>query len=77
MPREGFFQTRAIVNLLESITGYLRESLEELRHVRWPTRNQAIRLSAIVLGFTIASALVFGAFDFLLSEIMNFLLSFA
>ena len=32
---------------------YFKESLEELHQVRWPTRQQAIRLSVIVLVFTI------------------------
>ncbi len=46
------------------VTTYLRESLEEFRRVRWPTKNQAIRLAAIVLGFVIVSAVFIGALDF-------------
>lgn len=56
---------------------YINDALVELRHVRWPTRQQAIRLSAIVLGFTAVCAIAFGAIDYVFSEILRFLLSTA
>jgi preprotein translocase SecE subunit len=60
---------------MTSITRYINDALEELRHVRWPTRQQAIRLSAIVVAFTIGSAAVLGAIDYGLAEGLRFLLS--
>ncbi len=62
---------------MKIITTYINESLEELRHVRWPTRQQAIRLSAIVLAFTIFAAVAFGILDIGLAEIVKFLVSLA
>ncbi len=59
------------------ILTYINDSYEELKLVRWPTRQQAVRLSAIVLVFTAASAGLFGFLDFLLSEVVSFLLSLA
>jgi len=61
--------------MFNQISAYLNESIEELRHVRWPTRQQAIRLSGIVLIFTFAASAVFGVVDFLLSELIKGLLS--
>ncbi len=58
-----------------SPAAYIRESIEELRHVRWPTRQQAVRLSIIVIGFTIICAALFGLVDFLLSGLVQLLLS--
>jgi preprotein translocase SecE subunit len=58
-----------------TLRSYITEAIEELRHTRWPTRQQAIRLSVIVLCFTAVSAVVFGIVDFLLSEIVSMLLS--
>jgi preprotein translocase SecE subunit len=58
-----------------TIRSYITEALEELRHTRWPTRQQAIRLSGIVLGFTAVSAILFGVVDFLLSELVSMLLA--
>ena len=56
---------------------YINDSIEELRHVRWPTRQQAVRLSTIVLAFTAASAILFGFVDFLLAKLIQLLLSWA
>ena len=61
--------------MLNSITEYFTGAIEELNHVRWPTRQQAIRLSVIVLIFTAVTTVAFGLLDFLLSEVVKFLLS--
>ncbi len=45
------------------ITTYIRESLEELRQVRWPTQQQAIRLTVIVIGFIAVTSAFFGLID--------------
>lgn len=74
LPRTGLFPAHDSMN---AISTYIRESLEELRLVRWPTRRQAVRFSAIVLVFTFACAVAFGLIDFGLSELVKFLLSFA
>ena len=47
------------------LTTYIRESFEELNKVSWPTKNQAIRLTAIVLGFTLVAAAFIAAVDYL------------
>lgn len=54
---------------------YIRESLEELRHVRWPTRQQAVRFSAVVIVFSAVSGIVFGVIDFAFSQVVHALLS--
>jgi preprotein translocase SecE subunit len=61
---------------MKAITTYINESLEELRHVRWPTRQQAVRFSAVVIVFVFACGAAFGAIDFGLSELMQSILSF-
>ena len=54
---------------------YITEAISELRHVRWPTRQQAVRLSIITIGFTTAVAISFGAIDYALSLLVKVLLS--
>ena len=61
--------------MFTSTINYFNEAIQELELVRWPTRQQAVRLSAIVLAFTLASAAVFGLVDFLLAKVVHFLLS--
>ncbi|MBP9750743.1 MAG: preprotein translocase subunit SecE [Candidatus Peribacteraceae bacterium] len=56
---------------------FLNEALVELRHVRWPTRQQAIRLSAIVIAFVGICALAFGLLDSLISEVIILILNVA
>lgn len=46
------------------IINYFQESFEELKKVTWPTRNQAIKLTFIVIGFCIAFSLIVGVLDF-------------
>lgn len=45
------------------VIGYFQESVLELRKVTWPTRNQAVKLTVIVLGFCIVAALFIGLAD--------------
>lgn len=56
---------------MNAISTYVRESLEELRHVRWPTQQQAIRLTVIVIGFIAASSVFFGIIDMGFSEVIR------
>lgn len=58
-----------------SITTYFQEAVAELHQVRWPTRQQAVRLSAITIGFTTVVAIAFGAIDAALAQLVTFLLS--
>jgi preprotein translocase subunit SecE len=44
---------------------YLKETKAELKHVSWPTRNQAILFSVIIVVFSIVVAAVLGVFDYL------------
>jgi len=47
---------------------YLRETRGELRKVTWPTREEAWRLTAIVLGVTAAFAVFLWAVDALFAN---------
>ncbi len=64
-------------SLMNAISTYINEALEELRLVRWPTRQQAVRFSAIVIGFTLVCAVFFGIIDFILSIGLHTILSLA
>lgn len=62
---------------MNAITTYINECLTELRHVRWPTRHQAVRLSIVVIAFTFICGIVLGALDYGLSEGLEYILNFA
>lgn len=44
---------------------YLRGVRTELTHVSWPSRGQAVAYTALVIGISLITAFVLGAFDFL------------
>lgn len=60
---------------MQALITYIRGSIEELNHVRWPTRQQAVRLSLIVLAFVIVSSAVLGVIDVVLTQAVTFILT--
>ncbi|MGB7537917.1 MAG: preprotein translocase subunit SecE [Anaerolineales bacterium] len=56
------------------ISRFVSETVGELRKVSWPTRDEALRLTAIVLVVLIASSLFLGAIDALLTEFFRLIL---
>ncbi len=53
------------------IKKFFEESRTELRHVNWPTRDEAMRLTAIVIGLSLALSLFLGLFDYLFTGIIK------
>jgi preprotein translocase subunit SecE len=56
------------------VAKYLRETRGEIRKVTWPTREEALRLTAIVLAVTLASAIFFWFWDTVFSNGLNWLI---
>jgi preprotein translocase subunit SecE len=57
--------------MLVAIKNFFAESRQELRHVNWPTLEEAIRLTMIVIGISIGFAIFLGAFDYLFSYLIK------
>lgn len=60
-----------VVRGVGGLRGYIQDTLEELRKVTWPTREEVRRLTVIVLIVTIISSLVLGGISLLFAEIMR------
>lgn len=60
---------------MNAIKNYIDEAVTELRKVRWPTRNQAIRLSLIVIAFTAVCSMALGILDVVLNNLISLLIS--
>lgn len=56
-----------------SIIGFFGEVWGELRRVTWPTRQEATRLTVLVLIVSTAFGLFLGGADMLFSELMGLL----
>jgi preprotein translocase subunit SecE len=51
------------------IVRYFKQTRAELRKVTWPSREEAIRLTAIVLGMTIVMAAFLGLVDYIFARL--------
>jgi preprotein translocase subunit SecE len=53
---------------------FLQETYAELKKVVWPSRNDIIRLTAIVIMLSVLMGLYIGGLDLLFSKMMELLL---
>lgn len=53
---------------------YFREVAQEIKKVSWPSREQTITMTALVVGVTIVVGLYIGALDFLFERLVSFIL---
>lgn len=60
-----------------NLTKYIRDAVSELHRVSWPTRQQAVRTSIVVLAVTFALAFILGFLDTFLSWGYKMLLQLA
>lgn len=60
---------------MSALKNYIQGAIQELNHVTWPTKPQIIRISMIVIGFIIISAIVLGGVDYVLSLFFQLLLN--
>jgi preprotein translocase subunit SecE len=60
---------------MSKITEYLQETKSELKHVIWPSRNQILFYTVIVLVLSAAIAYYLGIFDFIFSRGLEKLLA--
>lgn len=60
-----------VIRIIEPVLRYLRDTRAELRKVTWPTREEAWKLTLIVLGTVIVMAIILGAADFIFGRIMQ------
>jgi preprotein translocase subunit SecE len=56
---------------------YFRSTRSELRKVVWPTRDEAVNLTIIVLAVTISMTLLLGGIDYIFGVVLNFILQMA
>jgi preprotein translocase subunit SecE len=56
-----------MINPIQKISDYIRESIAELKKVTWPTRKQTINYTLLVIGISLALAIFVGIADFILA----------
>jgi preprotein translocase subunit SecE len=55
------------------ITEYIKQTRAEMSHVTWPSREQTIRFTSLVIVVSLATALILGVADFVFSKLLTLL----
>ena len=50
---------------------FLRETIEELRKTKWPTRQEAWRLTSVVIAVIVALGFYMGTLDYILTKLIE------
>lgn len=53
---------------------YLKDLKSEIKKVVWPSKKQVINNTGVVIAFLIMSAVIIGAFDFIINMIVGLFL---
>ncbi len=56
------------------IVRYLKETRAELKKVSWPTRQEALNLTLIVVAFTISMAAFLGIIDYIFAWVFGLII---
>lgn len=62
---------------MERFSNYIKATLLEMKHVKWPTQQQAMNYTALVLGISIVTTIFVMIFDFIFTSGMQFFTSLA
>ena len=62
-------------NFFQRIKRWFKETAGELRKVSWPSREEALSLTRIVLIVTVILAAVLGVFDFICARLVGLLVN--
>ncbi len=60
---------------LAKLSTYIKDSLAELKKVVWPTKNQLINYTIVVIGMAIGIAVFFSVLDYIFNIMLEFLIS--
>ena len=60
-------------NLIQKTKTWWRQTIGELRKVTWPTREEALALTRIVLIVTVIMSAILGVLDFVFARLIGLL----
>ena len=55
------------------ITEYIKQTRSEMSHVTWPSKQQTIRFTTLVIVVSVVTALILGIADFVFSKLLTLL----
>ena len=70
-----FINSGKILIMFSKLSLFLRESKQELQRVNWPTTQETVRLTGVVIGVSLAIAVFLGVSDMVfLYLLQNFII---
>lgn len=57
--------------MFSKIVNFLKEVKIELKKVTWPTRQETVKYTLLVIGVSVAVAIFLGGLDFLFTLLLN------
>ncbi|PIP22268.1 MAG: preprotein translocase subunit SecE [Candidatus Nealsonbacteria bacterium CG23_combo_of_CG06-09_8_20_14_all_39_25] len=60
-----------IKNIPTKIITFLKEVRLEMKKVNWPTRQETLKYTLIVIGVSVAVAVFLGTLDFIFTTLLN------
>jgi preprotein translocase subunit SecE len=61
--------------MIAKLKNFFAESRQEFRHVNWPTRQEAVRLTVIVIVMSVGIAAFLGFFDYVFADVIKTIVS--
>jgi preprotein translocase subunit SecE len=68
MPRGAFFIDKTTKMNLQN---YIKETKVELKHVTWPSKEQTVNFTIIVIGLSVFVGVLLGVFDFIFTGLLK------
>jgi preprotein translocase subunit SecE len=56
---------------VNKITAYFKDSIAELKRVKWPSKEDTLRLTGYVIGVSAGVALLVTLFDFIFKKLLG------
>jgi preprotein translocase subunit SecE len=60
-----------VLSMTAAPVKFVRETYDEIKQVVWPTRNEVIRLTLIVIALSVLIGLYIGALDWIFTKAME------
>ncbi|MDO8574466.1 MAG: preprotein translocase subunit SecE [bacterium] len=57
--------------MFTKVVTFFQEAKQEFRHINWPTRKEAVRLTLVVIGISLGLAVFLGVFDGIFASLLK------
>ncbi|MEK7147193.1 MAG: preprotein translocase subunit SecE [Patescibacteria group bacterium] len=57
--------------MFQKLTMFLQESRRELQRVNWPSKQETVRYTSVVIGLSLAFAFYLGGLDFIFTYLVR------